>query len=64
MAPFHHHQGLVDICWLFAWGPSEGPPLPLATSKLGDLEGEEFTFQWKETSALDLIQKIKEEART
>ena len=44
MAPFHHSQGLVVVCWLFAWCPSEGPPLSLATSKLGDLEREELTY--------------------
>ena len=58
-------HALVDVGWFFAWVSSEGPPLPLASSKLGDLEREEFTyFSAEELSALDLIQKIKKEART
>jgi len=34
----------MDARWVFAWGPSAGPPLSLTSSKLGDLEREEFTY--------------------
>jgi hypothetical protein len=57
-------HALVDVVWFFAWVPQKGLR-SLLLSKLGDLEREEFMhFLAEELSALDLVQKIKEEART
>ena len=53
-------QALVDVCWVFAWGLR--PLLLLVNWKIYK-ERNSRTFQQKESSALDLVQKIQEEAR-